>query len=176
VADDEKRSWLAPSAIIGIAGLVLTALGLYISSRGGGGDGGVAGYQAQVQAACRTILRIANLDRALGQDDRGLLDKSRIVTAVNENIEATKLQLDLVGQLDTPKELRGAKGRFLTARDKYLATGHDLIARIDRSLPPRPTPAQYEAVVVDNQKIILPASVEINSAMTELAGAECRVS
>lgn len=174
--DDDKRSWLAPSAIIGLAGLILTALGLLISSRGGdGGDDSVAVYQEQVRAACRTIFGLADLDRALSVDDRDLLEKSRIVTAATENLEATKLQFDLVARLDTPKQLGGNKERFEIAKDRYLAFGRDLISTIDRSLPPRPTLAQYEAVVVDEQKTILPASVEINNAMTELAGAECRV-
>ena len=174
--DGGKRAWLAPSAIIGVAGLVLTAIGLYVSSRGEDkGADGVTAYQEQVRAACATILRLANLDRALAVDNRGLLDKIRIVTAANENLEATKLQFDLIERLDPPKELEGPKERFQKAKAGYLTFGGDLIATIDRSLPSRPTPEQYQAVVAANQKTILPASVEINAAMTELAGSECRV-
>jgi hypothetical protein len=176
VEDGGKRAWLAPSAIIGLAGLLLTAIGLYITSNGDEkGDGGVAAYQEQIRAACTTIFRLANLDRALAVDNRGLLDKTKIVAAANENLEATKLQFDLVERLDAPKELQGSKARFQKAKTSYLTFGGNLIATIDRSLPPRPTPEQYEAVVAANQKTILPASVEINAAMTELAGGECRV-
>jgi len=167
---------LAPSVIIGIAGLVLTSLGLYLGTRDGDGDrSSVVAYQGQVQAACRTILTVANLDRAMGVDSRGLLDKGRILTAATENLDATKLQFDLVSRLDPPKQLSEAKAKFDVAKDQYIAFGRDLINRLDRSLPARPTTAQYEAVVAGNQNTILPASVEINSAMSGLAGAECRV-
>jgi hypothetical protein len=197
--DDDKRS---PSkAIIAwgtLATLVITATIAVLQFRR---TDTVTPYQQQVHAACNRMQQIETataqtlaqgvaMDLPFSQGGPGgggipsnpiaspgplvmptlLVDKAVVLPALQSNYDSTKLEFDLLDQKQTPPALRDQKRRQGAVKDSYLATLRSFLQRAQHDLPDRPTVNQVAALFASPT-----AAVEINDAMSALAGGDCTV-
>jgi hypothetical protein len=98
------------------------------------------------------------------------VDKAVVVPALQSNYDSTKLEFDLLDQRQTPPALKDQKKRQEAVKDNYLATLHSFLQKAEHELPDRPTLNQVAALFASAT-----GAVEINDAMSALAGGDCTV-
>jgi hypothetical protein len=161
----------------------------------------VTPYQQQVHAACNRIQQIQTvaaqtlsqgvaMENPFSQGRPGadglspnpfgsagqlvmptlLVDKAVVVPALQSNYDSTKLEFDLLDQRQTPPALKDQKKRQEAVKGNYLATLRSFLQRAQHDLPDRPTVNQVVALFASPA-----AAVEINDAMSALAGGDCTV-
>lgn len=97
-------------------------------------------------------------------------DKASVVPALQSTYDSMKLEFDLLDRRTVPSALRDQKTREEAAKDTYLATLHTTIEEAEHDLPNRVTLNQVQALFWSPA-----ADVEINDAMSALAGGDCSV-
>jgi hypothetical protein len=154
----------------------------------------VTPYQQQVHAACN---RIQQVEIATGQtlaqdlamsappggfplrsDSSGpalvmptlLVNRAAVLPALQSNYDSTKLEFDLLDQRTVPEALKDQKTRQEAAKDRYLVILRTNLEKARHDLPDQPTVTQVAALFADPA-----AAVDVNDAMSALAGGDCTV-
>ena len=180
MADDDKASRSRAIIAWGTLGTAvvtaLAAVGL-LQFRKGGDD--VAAYQQQVHAVCNQIHDLASPTNAnVGVHFEGDVlhyDKALISQSLQNSYQAIKVQFNLLDLRNTPSALQSQKMHEEVVRDSYLAFGSKVIQVVKRDLPDDPTQAQLDAVQGPLQAEGKTTGVQMDDALTSLAGGECKV-
>jgi hypothetical protein len=178
MSDDKKASrskWAVGTIIAGV-GAVAALIGALAATGFLKRADPVTPYQQQVHATCNRLQDlsrdvIGQLGPSFSPDGQLFVDKALLLRWFQSNYDAAKLQLELLDQRTTPTALKEEKRREEVAKDAYLAAMRSDIERVQRDLPARLSFQQLSPM----EASFAPFIVEMNDALTGLAGGDCTV-